>query len=289
MLCEFPSMFQNAVLSSLEPDRRVGEWTLVWVLLTKLTHLSVRGSSFCAAKGNAFTVTGMHFAHHALQPRARFLTKKTSRQGFTLLEMLVVLTIIAIIVGLTAGVTGAINGSKGSTAIQQVAAFLDEARAKALTGQGEVVVAFATEAVPLEGVAYRAVVICQARPTGPRVQPRFEPLSGWFHLPDGFVFSTAYPANGAAGVNVLRASDANQRVFLPGPNAGEVSLPCIGFRELGEVTRPANTQGRPVLLAVAEGEVVGGQVQSFQGLEHSPEMCRWLAVQKNSGTSMILP
>lgn len=258
-------------------------------ILTKLAHLIIRGSTSRNAHGKDITVTGMRYAHLALQPLARFSMRSAARQGFTLLEMLVVVTIIAIIVGLTAGVTGAINGSKGSTAIQQVASFLDEARAKAMTGQGQVVVAFATEAVPQEGAAYRAVAICRARPTGPAVPQKFEPLTGWFYLPEGFVFATSDPANGAAGVNLLRAVDARLRVQLPGPNQPEVELPCIGFRELGEVIRPAETQGRPVLLAVAEGEVVGGKPQSFQGLEHTPEMCRWLAVQKNSGTSMILP
>lgn len=228
-------------------------------------------------------------ANLELQALAPVSTKRLARKGFTLLETLVVVTIIAIVVGLTAGVTGAIKGSKGSTAVQQVAAFLDEARAKALTGQGEVVVAFATEAVSDDSAAYRAVVICRARPTGRGVPRKFEPISGWFYLPEGFVFSTTDPASSLAGVNLFRATDAMVRIIPPGVNQGEVNLPCIGFRELGEVTRPLETQGRPILLAVAEGDVVGSKVQSFQGLEHTPEMCRWLAVQKNSGTSMILP
>jgi prepilin-type N-terminal cleavage/methylation domain-containing protein len=209
--------------------------------------------------------------------------------GFTLLETLVVVTIIAILVGLTAGVTGAISGSRGSTAVQQVAAFLDEARAKALTGEGEVMVAFATEAVSVEGAPYRAVAIYRRRPGGGTAERKLEPLSGWFYLPPGFVFSDGGPADAAAGVNVFQATDAVQRVVLPGANAVEVGLPCIGFRELGEVSCPKETQGRPVLVAVAEGEVAGGRVKNFQGLEHSPDKCRWLAVQKNSGASMILP
>jgi prepilin-type N-terminal cleavage/methylation domain-containing protein len=212
-----------------------------------------------------------------------------SRGGFTLLETLVVVTIIAILVGLTAGVTGAISGSRGSTSVQQVAAFLDEARAKALTGQGEVVVAFATGMVAVEGAPYRALMICRQKPGGGLLAKTFEPISEWFYLPPGYVFSTTDPANPTAGVNLFRTVDANQRVVLPGPDRLEVELPCIGFRELGEVNRPLETQGRPVLLAIAEGEFVEVGPKNFQGMEHTPEMCRWLAVQKNSGTSMILP
>jgi prepilin-type N-terminal cleavage/methylation domain-containing protein len=211
------------------------------------------------------------------------------RDGFTLLETLVVVTIIAILVGLTAGVTGAISGSRGSTAVQQVAAFLDEARAKALTGEGEVMVAFATNAVPEEGASFRAVMICQQRPSG-GVQARpFEPVSGWFYLPPGYLFADTDPADSIAGVNVLRAADRLQRVVLPGPSGLEMELPCIGFRELGVVSRPRETGGKSVLVAVAEGAVEGGRPKSFQGMEHTPDKCRWLAVQKNSGTSMILP
>lgn len=219
------------------------------------------------------------------EPRGLFLRAG----GFTLLEVLVVVTIIAILVGLTAGVTGAISGSRGSTAVQQVAAFLDEARAKALTGQGEVVVAFADGSVSVEGAPYRAMMICQKKPGGGLLGKKFEPLSGWFYLPPGFVFSTADPANSTAGVNLFRAINGAQRVVLPGPNPLEMELPCIGFRELGEVNRPLETQGRPVLLAVAEGDFMESGPKTFQGMEHRPEVCRWLAVQKNSGTSMILP
>ena len=214
---------------------------------------------------------------------------RLSRQGFTLLETLVVVTIIAILVGLTAGVTGAISGSRGSTSVQQVAAFLDEARSKALTGQGDVVVAFATGSVAVVGAPYRAMVICRQKPGGGVLAKRFEPISEWFYLPPGYVFSTTDPANPTAGVNLFRTVDANQRVVLPGPDTAEVELPCLGFRELGEVSRPMETQGRPVLLAIAEGEFVGVGPKNFQGMEHTPELCRWLAVQKNSGTSMILP
>ncbi len=212
------------------------------------------------------------------------------RKAFTLLEMLVVVTIIAIVVGLTVGVTGSLNGSRGSTAAHQLAAVLDNARARALTGEGEVVVAFATSALTDPQLAYRAVVICLAQPTPPQSAPKYEPVSGWYHLPQGYVFTLTNPASNDAGVNVFSAPDALLQVTVPGPGDGlQARLPCIAFRELGAVSLPADTNGRPVLIAIAEGEILGGQPQSMAGSAHLPEMCRWLAVQKNSGNCMILP
>ncbi len=213
---------------------------------------------------------------------------RSGQAGFTLLEMLVVVTIIALVAGMTVGVSGALKGSRGSTAIQQLAAVIDTARAKALTGQGEVVLAFATEAVPNQEAAYRAVLICQAQRVAGRNDHLYEPVSGWYYLPEGYVFTQANPASSEAGINVLNATDARQRVQLPGGRQ-EVSLPCIGFRDLGQVSLPAETRGRPVLVAIAEGEVTGGNPRTPQGLTHTPEMCRWLAVQKHSGNSQILP
>ncbi len=208
--------------------------------------------------------------------------------GFTLLEMLVVVTIVAMMVGLTVGVTGSLRGSRGSTAAQQLAAVIDSARAKALLDAGEVVVAFATNAVSDPRLAYRAVVICQSRLVGSSQPPQYEPVSGWFSLPEGFVFALARPADEEAGVNVLDAPDALQLVSLPGTEP-DALLPCIGFRELGAVSLPLDTRGRPVLVAIAEGMVDVGRPVSAMGMAHTPDMCRWLAVQKNSGNALILP
>jgi prepilin-type N-terminal cleavage/methylation domain-containing protein len=208
-------------------------------------------------------------------------------RGFTLLEVLVVMTIIALMVGLTAGVTGALNGSKGTTAVQLVAGVLDNARAKALTGQGAVVVAFADNAVAEPSRAYRAMMICQQVGVGAGV--RYEPVSEWFGLPEGFVFAVGLPASSEAGVNLFAAPNQRMRVVLPGRNGQEAELPCIRFGHLGAVTSPQVRDGRPVLLAVAEGGVDGVLPVSRKGMQHEAAECRWLAVQVYSGSSMILP
>jgi len=208
-------------------------------------------------------------------------------RGFTLLEVLVVVTIIALMVGLTAGVTGALNGSKGTTAVQMVAGVLDNARAKALTGQGAVVVAFADNAVAEPNRAYRAMMICQQ--VGAGLGVKYEPVSEWFALPEGFVFAVGPPAGGDAGVNLFAAQNHRARVVLPGTNGVEAELPCIRFGHLGAVTSPQVRDGRPVLLAVAEGVLEGVLPVSRKGMQHEARECRWLAVQLYSGSSMILP
>lgn len=208
--------------------------------------------------------------------------------GFSLLEMLVVVTIISIMVGLTVGVTGALQGSRGSTAVQQLAAVIETARARALTGRGEVMVAFATHAAADSRLAYRALVICQRDAFTEEQQPKFMPVSEWFLLPEGYVFTLAQPAESNAGMNVFTVADAMQKVVLPG-NGLEVELPCIGFGDLGQVTWPVETNGRPVLLAIAEGGASVGSPVDARGMGHVAADCRWLAVQKNSGNTMILP
>lgn len=214
-------------------------------------------------------------------------------RGFTLLEMLVVITIIAAMVGVTAGVTGALNSSKGTTAAHQVAAAIDLARSKALAGRGEVVVAFATDQVYAAGAAYRAMVVCQevdgaADAVGSdRSSLKYEAITGWFYLPDGYVFTRAAPADPQAGMNVLGAPDALLTVRLPG-GTEELALPCIGFQQLGEVTMP-QTRGLPILVALAEGESRPGGPTNFAGDVHSAEQCRWVAVQRLTGNSKVLP
>ena len=118
---------------------------------------------------------------------------------------------------------------------------------------------------------------------------KYEPVSEWFALPEGFVFAVGSPANAEAGANLFTTQNQRARVILPGTNGREAELPCIRFGHLGAVTLPQVRDGRPVLVAVAEGGVEGVLPVSRKGMQHEAAECRWLAVQVYSGSSMILP
>lgn len=198
-------------------------------------------------------------------------------------------TILAVVATLTLGVTGAVNASRGGTAVQQVAGVLDNARARALTGLGEVVVAFADNAVGDPVHAYRSMMVCEAVPAPEGEREVFRPVSGWYVLPEGFVFATCLPASGEAGQNLFGAVNHRLRVRLPGEGRDVAELPCLRFGRLGAVVSPRPPNGAPVLVAVAEGALNGVLPMSKQGGPHTAAECRWVAVQANSGSCLILP
>jgi prepilin-type N-terminal cleavage/methylation domain-containing protein len=214
-------------------------------------------------------------------------------QGFSMIEMLAVVSIIAIVISATVGVAGSLRASRGMTGVHQLAAACDAARARAMKEQREVMLAFSTQTMG-EGYEGRAVLICSAPLPSPNdgeltaeseIQRQresiLEPLSEWIYLPDGHVFAAVAPASRAAGVNILTLMGTTRRVRLPG-DSGVASLTCIGFGSMGEVVFPeaTPTNGAPLLIAIAE---------TANPDSVNPQECRWIGIQTHSGASMILP
>ncbi len=196
--------------------------------------------------------------------------------ALSLLEVLVTLTLLATLTALTGGALTTLASWRGLSAIQQLAADLDEARAQALAGQEEVWLTFDTVGAD----AFRAYARC-ARIPDVNGESRLQPVGNWSRLPPGQVFSLAAPASPEAGRNLLTDATALQPVQLAGT---QVPLPCLGFGKLGQLLHP--TPGRP-LLALTEGDILHGLPRPQHG--PGPEACRWLLLHRHTGNALLLP
>lgn len=209
--------------------------------------------------------------------------------GFSLTEILVVIGVLALLLGLILSGTGAMSGTQGMTAVHQVAALCDLARARALRGETGIVIAFAKTDIGVSGKAYRSAIICADDPSTEESDD-VRPVSDWYHLPEGFVFTLASTASPDAGANLLTLPQVSKPVRFPGA-AANVELPCVGFGSLGEVVFPefdAEAE-ESLLIAVAEGWADSGNPRARSGQMHQPSECRWIALRRNSGSPMILP
>lgn len=196
--------------------------------------------------------------------------------ALSLLEVLVTLTVLAALTALTGGALATLASWRGLSAIQQLAADLDEARAQALAEQQEVWLAFAC----VGGDAFRAYVRCMPI-RGSDGETRLHAVGDWRRLPTGQVFSLSAPASPEAGRNLLIDPSALVAVQLAG---AEAQLPCLGFGALGQLLHPPRGQA---LLALAEGVVNHGQPLQRQG--PGPEPCRWLVLHRHTGHALLLP
>ncbi|HEY1081767.1 MAG TPA: hypothetical protein VGE29_05865 [Prosthecobacter sp.] len=213
-------------------------------------------------------------------------------QGFSILEILVVVGVMLLMVGLILGSTGAISSTQGMSAVQQVTALCDLARARSLRGDGAVLLAFAGASPGATGEPFRSAVLC-AEDLTTEDPNDYVSISDWYHLPKGYVFSNVGAVDATAGVNVFSAPNARKLVRLPGGGA-PAEMVCVGFGSLGEVVFPeAAASDVPaqdsLLIAVAEGQASADGARSRSGGAIRPEECRWLALRRNSGSPMILP
>lgn len=219
--------------------------------------------------------------------------KGASRHGFSILEILVVVGVMLLMVGLILGSTGAISSTQGMSAVQQVTALCDLARARSLRGDGTVLLALAGANPGATGEPFRSAVLCAEDLTTDDPND-YVSISDWYHLPKGYVFSNVAAVESTAGVNVLSAPNARKLVRLPGGGA-PAEIVCVGFGSLGEIVFPEAAAGDvpaqddSLLIAVAEGQASADGPRSRSGGAIRPEECRWLALRRNSGSPMILP
>lgn len=84
-----------------------------------------------------------HAGMEARPRRARLSARARAAQGFSLVELLMVVAILAILAGVAIGVTpGVIQGAKGQSGTQQLAAFLKRTRETAISRRRNIEVEF---------------------------------------------------------------------------------------------------------------------------------------------------
>lgn len=199
------------------------------------------------------------------RPAKRWLS---STLGFTLLEMITVMAIIAIAAAIAIPAIGSLTKSSARrTAVSLTLAALDQTRALALSRSGNFYIAFADNSSDLpEDYRCRAFAIFEEtfHPNGtPGNQYHWLQVSNWALLPTGVAFDPA--------ANSVFGAPARKAFYFP-PLGKEISAAYFKFNSIGAVDEPANsdlanvkifegfigTNGQPTFTnqAVAAAEVI---------------------------------
>lgn len=202
-----------------------------------------------------------------------------------MLEMVCVVAVVALLITIVMGSPGLVTSGRDTTAVQELAAVIESARAKAMRGVETSWVAFSGR----EGASpFASYAVCGEEQDG---TGKLRPREAWRKLPSGFVFTDVSPALDSAGVNLgkLDATGTIKPVITMGESGVLLAdCRCIGFGALGEVIHP-KTDGRPILVAFAQGEVFGTDTRALSGESLEPGKCRWISIQPATGKVTILP
>ena len=203
------------------------------------------------------------------------------RGGFTLVETLMVLLVAGLMISIMMGARGLFSSGREAAAAQELASVLESARAQAMRGVGDVLVAFAVSG---DLASHRRYALCEEL----EVDKSIRPTTAWRMLPPGCVLTNCLPATNAAGRNLLTLQLASQRVEALTEDGGQMlNCVCLRFGARGQLLSP-DTDGSPLLLALAQGDSTGAGPEALDGSRHSPEQCLWVSVQPATGKVSLL-
>ena len=196
---------------------------------------------------------------------------RSSRRGFTLLEIVVVLAIVAIL-AVFAVPAMVSSGTNVSTGAEQVTATLAFARSEAIAKRTVVRFGIVTGWDENESAEYRKYSLW----AWDRAQERYRQIQNWETLPQGLVFETRRPKY-IARADYAKADPSSSRgdyvtggeenVFTASSQSSPVQVHYLEFKPSGR----AGIEGgdmRNILFSIVPGTLHGG---SFSKVAYSPQ------------------
>lgn len=205
-------------------------------------------------------------------PSSFLSSRDQLRRGFSLVELLMVMAVIGLLLALTAPTMLQMGPSRKAAAMELVG-FLERARAKAVSAEDEVFVAFANEDHPVESLRFRSYAFFvrefETDPDLPMATLPLRQISEWLELPQGMVFGNASHFSVEADYPIRTLHDLpNRREFSVKSESGieeAASFPYLVFAPSGQVIIPTFANADGLNLAVLEGIVSadGKNVEAF--------------------------
>jgi prepilin-type N-terminal cleavage/methylation domain-containing protein len=197
-------------------------------------------------------------------------TVDRTRNGFSLIELLMVMAVVGLLLALTA--PGMLNmGPSRKGAAIELSGFLERARAKAVSTEGEIFVALANANHPIESQRFRAYAYFMTENGTDRDVPLaarpLRQVSEWLELPRGILFGNAshfsteddYPIRTIHDLPNLRNFPVKDRSGLE----KTVEFPYLVFAASGQILIPAFPDADGLNLAIIEG-ILGSDGRGVQ-------------------------
>ena len=175
--------------------------------------------------------------------------RKTPQDGFTLVEMISVLVIMAIVLSIAIpAVTSLSKANAMNSAAREVSNLLSLARQYAITHRtyARVVFPYSATGNPPDPW-YRSYAVITNQDTAVSLGWRY--VTKWEHLPDGIVFIDNTAPGYAAGSGALNDSSSLSQGGLLYPDDFAGSTPTLAFIEFG----PTGAASNPGTLTIQSG------------------------------------